>query len=196
MTKSMNKFAIPLLVSAALAISACADTTETDTTDDTVIADGMATDTAMETGTIVDVASDNANFSTLVSAVTAADLGDTLGGPGPYTIFAPTNDAFAKVDEATMTDLMKPENKEKLSSILAYHVVSGDMDAAALTKAITDAGGTYEITTVNGAKLTAMVDGGAVKLTDANGGVSTVTMTDVDGSNGTIHAIDTVLMPS
>lgn len=178
-------------------VSACAqeEAPEAETTDmamdDTEM---MATpDTA---GTVVEVAQADPQFSTLVSAVTAADLGTTLGGAGPYTVFAPTNAAFEKVDEATLTGLMEPASKEQLAGILTYHVVSGKTDAAALTKMITDNGGEATLTTVNGATLTARADGGTVTLTDAAGGTSTVTATDVPASNGVIHVIDTVLMPS
>ena len=176
---------------------ACAQeaTTNTETADmATTDMDSMATPEAA--GTIVEVAQSDPQFSTLVSAVTAAGLGETLSGPGPFTVFAPTNAAFEKVDSATLGSLMEPANKEKLAGILTYHVVSGNVNAAALTKMIADNGGTAELTTVNGEMLTAKADGGTVTLTDAAGNTSTVTATDVPATNGVIHAIDTVLMPS
>ena len=149
----------------------------------------------MAPGTVVEVAQGDETFSTLVSAVTAAGLGETLSGEGPYTVFAPTNDAFAKIPEATLTELTTNDT-ETLGTILTYHVVEGNVDAATLTQAIADAGeGGYTITTVNGGTLTATVVDGDVVLTDAAGGTSTVTATDVAASNGVIHVIDTVLMP-
>ncbi|MDZ4306361.1 fasciclin domain-containing protein [Allopontixanthobacter sp.] len=188
---------IPLMLAsaAALSLAACGqEPAETDTMpDQTAMADDM---TATETGTIVDVASGNPDFATLVTAVNAADLGATLSGPGPFTVFAPNDAAFAKLPAGTLDDLTKPENKQALADILTYHVVSGDVSAEALTKMISDNGGTAGLTTVNGATLTAKVDGTNVILTDAAGNTSTVTATDVDASNGVIHVIDTVVMPS
>ena len=146
-------------------------------------------------GTIVDVAVGNENFSTLVTAVTAAGLGETLSGDGPFTVFAPTNDAFAKVDADTLSALLTPEKKADLTALLTYHVVAGKLMAADVVKAIADGGGTATLTTVQGAPLKAMMDGENVVLEDAAGGKSTITMTDVDASNGVIHAIDTVVMP-
>ncbi len=191
----MRNISLMLASAAALSLAACAqEPAETDTmADETAMADDM---TAAETGTIVDVASSNPDFSTLVTAVNAADLGATLSGPGPFTVFAPNDAAFAKLPAGTLEDLTKPENKQALADILTYHVVSGDVNAEALTKMISDNGGTAELTTVNGAMLTAKVDGGNVVLTDAAGNMSTVTATDVDASNGVIHVIDTVVMPS
>ncbi|WP_226700060.1 fasciclin domain-containing protein [Qipengyuania gaetbuli] len=191
----MNKLTIALASAASLAIAACSDPVEeTAPAEDTAMADQMANDTAAA-GTIVEVAQGNPDFSTLVSAVTAANLGETLSGDGPYTVFAPTNDAFGKIPEATLTELTTNDT-ETLGSILTYHVVQGNVDAATLTKAIEDAGEAgYTITTVNGGTLTAKVVDGNVVLTDAAGGTSTVTATDVAASNGVIHVIDTVLMP-
>ncbi|QJB70374.1 fasciclin domain-containing protein [Parasphingorhabdus halotolerans] len=146
-------------------------------------------------GTIVDVAVGNENFSTLVTAVTAAGLGETLSGDGPFTVFAPTNDAFAKVDADTLSALLTPEKKDDLTALLTYHVVAGKLMAADVVKAIADGGGTATLTTVQGASLKAMMDGENVVLEDAAGGKSTIIMTDVDASNGVIHAIDTVVMP-
>ncbi|MXO52248.1 fasciclin domain-containing protein [Erythrobacter gaetbuli] len=191
----MKKLTIALASAASLAIAACSDPVEeTSPAEDTAMADQMANETAAA-GTIVEVAQGNPDFSTLVSAVTAANLGETLSGDGPYTVFAPTNDAFGKIPEATLTELTTNDT-ETLGSILTYHVVQGNVDAATLTKAIEDAGEAgYTITTVNGGTLTAKVVDGNVVLTDAAGGTSTVTATDVAASNGVIHVIDTVLMP-
>ena len=147
------------------------------------------------TGTIVEVAQGNPDFSTLVEAVTSADLAETLSS-GDYTVFAPTNAAFEKVPQATRDELMSEAGKEDLTNILTYHVIEGTTDAAALTQAIADAGDEgYTLTTVNGAELTAMMDGDNVVLRDAAGNTATVTDTDIAASNGTIHVIDTVLMP-
>lgn len=193
----MNKLSIVLASAASLAIAACAEETAEPTTEDTAaMNDQMANETA-EAGTIVEVAQDNPDFSTLVSAVTTAELGETLSGEGPYTVFAPTNAAFEAVDQATLEQLMSEEGREDLTNILTYHVVEGETMAQALTEAIEGAGEEgYELTTVNGATLTATMEGGNVVLTDAVGNTATVTATDVDASNGVIHVIDTVLMPS
>ena len=191
----MNKLTIALASAASLAIAACAEEpAETAAYEDTATADQMVNAEA-EAGTVVEVAQDDETFSTLVSAVTAAGLGETLSGDGPFTVFAPTNDAFAKIPEATLTELTTNDT-ETLGNILTYHVVEGNVDAATLTQAITDAGDAgYTITTVNGGTLTATVVDGNVVLTDAAGGTATVTATDVAASNGVIHVIDTVLMP-
>ncbi|WP_224483685.1 fasciclin domain-containing protein [Robertkochia aurantiaca] len=145
--------------------------------------------------TIVGVAAGNDNFSTLVTAVKAAGLVETLNSEGPFTVFAPTNDAFNKLPAGTLDDLVKPENKDKLTSILTYHVVSGEFMASDVLDAINSNNGKFTITTVQGDQLTASIENGNVILTDANGNSSTVIMTDVDASNGVIHAIDQVVMP-
>jgi uncharacterized surface protein with fasciclin (FAS1) repeats len=147
-------------------------------------------------GTIVDVAVGNNNFSTLVTAVQAAALVDTLKGKGPFTVFAPTNDAFGKLPAGTVETLVKPENKATLTKVLTYHVVAGKLKAKDVLAAIKKGNGTATLTTVQGGKLTAKLNGDKVELTDEKGGVSTVIMTDVKASNGIIHAIDTVVMPS
>ena len=193
----MNKFTIMLASAASLSIAACSNETAEPVADDTAaMNDQMANDTA-DAGTIVEVAQNNPDFSTLVSAVTSANLGETLSGAGPYTVFAPTNAAFEKVPQATRDQLMSEAGREDLAGILTYHVVQGETTAQALTQAIEGAGeGGYKLTTVNGAELTATMDGGNVVLTDAAGNSAIVTATDVDASNGVIHVIDTVLMPS
>ena len=192
----MNKLSIALASAAALALSACGDAADdAETVEETAMADQMANADTSET--IVDVAQANPDFSTLVSAVQSADLAATLSGPGPYTVFAPTNAAFEKVPQSTRDELMSPAGKADLSGILTYHVVEGDVSAATLTDAIANAGESgYTINTVGGGTLTAMMQGENVVLRDAAGSTATVVQTDVDASNGTIHAIDTVLMPS
>lgn len=185
--------------SAAAMLAACgtSDTETANQTDVPVVQDVTPTDTAdvMVETNIVEVAQGNPDFSTLVSALTEAGLAETLSGAGPFTVFAPNNAAFDKVGADQLQTLMKPENKAKLASILKYHVVSGKMTAADLTKAISDGGGKAELTTVEGGKLEASVDGSNVKLTDANGNTSTVILADLAAKNGVIHAIDTVVMP-
>ncbi|GEC78491.1 fasciclin domain-containing protein [Flavobacterium aquatile] len=164
-----------------------------------VIADSTAvtvdsTETVAST-TIVDVAVGNPNFTTLVAAVKAAGLAETLSGEGPFTVFAPTNAAFEKLPAGTVDGLLKPENLEKLKGLLTYHVVAGKFDAAAVTDAITKGNGKYTVTTVQGGKIDLSLKDGNVVLTDANGSTSTVAIADVAASNGVIHAIDTVVMP-
>jgi len=148
-----------------------------------------------QSGDVIDIAVGSSDHSTLVAAVKAADLVNTLKGKGPFTVFAPTNAAFAKLPAGTVDGLLKPENEATLSKILTYHVVAGNLDAAAVVAAIKAGSGKAVVTTVSGGKLTASLDGGKVKLTDEKGGVSYVTAADLKGSNGVIHVIDTVLMP-
>ena len=145
--------------------------------------------------TIVAIAASNENFTTLVAAVKAAELVETLNSKGPFTVFAPVNDAFAKLPEGTVASLLKAENKETLTSILTYHVVSGKFMATDVVKAINANNGEFKITTVQGGVLTASLSGANVTLTDTKGNKSTVVIADVDASNGVIHAIDTVVMP-
>ncbi|MEB3416860.1 fasciclin domain-containing protein [Alteriqipengyuania sp. WL0013] len=192
----MKKLTLALASAATLALAACGDPVEESTVEgDNVAADQAVNDNAEGPGTIVEVAQGDETFSTLVSAVTAAGLGETLSGEGPFTVFAPTNDAFAKIPEATLTELTTNDT-DTLGTILQYHVVEGNVDAATLTKAIQDAGEDgYTINTVGGGTLTATMDGSNVVLTDATGGTATVTATDVEASNGVVHVIDTVLMP-
>jgi len=145
--------------------------------------------------TIVDVAASNDNFTTLVAAVKAADLVSTLKSEGPFTVFAPTNEAFAKLPEGTVTGLLKPESKDALTGILTYHVVSGKFEAAAVIDAVTKNGGKFTVNTVQGGAITISLKEGKVMLTDEKGNTSTVVMADVGASNGVIHAIDSVVMP-
>lgn len=144
---------------------------------------------------VVDIAIGSKDHTTLVAAVKAADLVGTLKGEGPFTVFAPTNAAFDKLPKGTVEGLLKPGSKDALAGILTYHVVAGNVDATAVVAAIKAGKGKAVLTTVNGAKLTASLKGDKVILTDSKGGSSVVTATDLKGSNGVIHVIDTVLMP-
>jgi uncharacterized surface protein with fasciclin (FAS1) repeats len=146
--------------------------------------------------TIVENAIDSPIHKTLVAAVKAAGLVDTLNSPGPFTVFAPTDDAFAKLPAGTVETLVKPENKETLTKILTYHVVAGKISSKQLVGMIKKGGGKAELKTVQGEMLTATLSGSNVVLTDAKGGMSTVTIADVYQKNGVIHVIDTVLMPN
>ncbi|MFC4292143.1 fasciclin domain-containing protein [Sphingorhabdus arenilitoris] len=145
---------------------------------------------------IVGVAAGNENFETLVAAVKAAELVDTLSGEGPFTVFAPTDDAFGKLPDGTVGELVKPENKGTLTSILTYHVVAGKFGAKDVMKLLKANKGSASVDTVQGGKLTISSDShGALMLTDAQGNKSKIIMTDVAASNGVIHVIDTVVMP-
>ncbi len=149
----------------------------------------------LPTKDIIDNAVNSKDHTTLVAAVKAAGLVETLKGPGPFTVFAPTNAAFSALPAGTVDTLLKPENKAMLSGILTYHVVAGKVDAAALTKMIADGKGTASIKTVAGGTLTAKTAGGKVMITDEKGGSATVTIADVYQSNGVIHVVDKVLLP-
>jgi len=144
---------------------------------------------------IVGVAAGNENFSTLVTAVKTAGLVETLSSEGPFTVFAPTNDAFAKLPDGTVTSLLMPASKTDLTGILTYHVVAGKFEAAAVIDAIKANNGMFKVKTVQGSEIGLSLKDGKVMLTDANGGMATVVIADVAASNGVIHAIDTVVMP-
>jgi uncharacterized surface protein with fasciclin (FAS1) repeats len=144
---------------------------------------------------IVDNAVNSKDHATLVAAVKAAGLVETLKSDGPFTVFAPTNDAFNKLPEGTVGNLVKPENKATLTKILTYHVLSGKFLAADVVKAIKAGNGTAVFTTVSGGKLSAMMNGKNVVLKDENGGTATVTIADVNQKNGVIHVIDSVVLP-
>jgi uncharacterized surface protein with fasciclin (FAS1) repeats len=144
---------------------------------------------------IVENAVNSKDHTTLVAAVTAAGLVDTLKGAGPFTVFAPTNDAFAKLPAGTVDTLLKPENKDQLVKVLTCHVVGANALSDAIGKMIKDDGGMHAIKTLGGCMITAKADGGKITLTDENGGVSTVTIADVKQSNGVIHVVDTVILP-
>ncbi|MFM9424150.1 putative surface protein with fasciclin (FAS1) repeats [Variovorax sp. GrIS 2.14] len=144
---------------------------------------------------IVDNAVNSKDHTTLVAAVKAAGLVDTLKSPGPFTVFAPTNEAFAALPPGTVDTLLKPENKPTLTKVLTYHVVPGKMDAAALMSAITAGGGKATLKTASGGTLTATTSGGNVLITDAKGGTAMVTIANVYQSNGVIHVVNKVLIP-
>ena len=209
------KSSLPLAIASALALAACsapeAPAADTAPVIETA-AEPMPAEPAPEPatpanptvgGAAMDAAKDivsNAaaapNLSTLVAAVKAADLVATLQGAGPFTVFAPTDDAFAKLPAGAVDGLLKPEMKADLAAVLTYHVVSGNVDAATLLQQIEAGGGKTTLTTVQGATLTATPDGaGGITLTDAKGGTATVTTADVRQSNGIVHVIDGVLMP-
>ena len=147
------------------------------------------------TKNIVENAVNSKDHTTLVAAVKAAGLVETLQGPGPFTVFAPTNEAFAALPAGTVETLVKPENKETLTKILTYHVVAGKMTSADLAKAIKAGNGSASLKTVSGGTLTAMMKGKNIELKDEKGGISTVTIADVIQSNGVIHVVNKVLMP-
>ncbi len=144
---------------------------------------------------IIDNAVNSKDHTTLVAAVKAAGLVDTLKGAGPFTVFAPTNAAFDALPAGTVDTLLKPEMKADLTKVLTYHVVAGKVDAAALSELIAAGGGMATVTTVQGEALTAKAAGNGITLTDAKGNVANVTTADVYQSNGVIHVIDKVLMP-
>jgi uncharacterized surface protein with fasciclin (FAS1) repeats len=206
------------LLAACTALSACskpeADAPAADTaaasTDAmaTDTASAMAADAAMPTANpmvggapmyadkdIIDNAVNSKDHTTLVAAVKAAGLVDTLKGPGPFTVFAPTNAAFDALPAGTVDTLLKPEMKADLTKVLTYHVVPGALDAATLKSQIAAGGGTAKLTTVQGETLTASEQNGGIALTDSQGNVAMVTTADVMQSNGVIHVIDKVLMP-
>jgi len=198
----MKKLVLSMAVIASIAFTSCKDN-EKNTSEETMTEEEMAMETTdvsteatmPEQETIAEIAMGNEDFSTLVTAVKAAGLAETLNSEGPFTVFAPTNAAFDKLPEGTVSTLVEPANKEKLAGILKYHVVSGEYMAADVVKAINDNDGSFTIPTVQGGELTATLEGENVILTDAAGNKSTVIMTDVDASNGVIHAIDAVVMP-
>jgi uncharacterized surface protein with fasciclin (FAS1) repeats len=148
------------------------------------------------TKNIVENAVNSKDHTTLVAAVKAAGLVDTLEGPGPFTVFAPTNEAFEKLPAGTVDTLLKPENLDQLKKILTYHVVAGKLTSKDIAKQIKSGHGKAMLTTVQGGTLTAMMKDGKLVLTDEKGGTSTVTIANVIQSNGVIHVVDTVLMPN
>lgn len=196
-----------LLLGAAAAalVSACTTTAETgaDTSTAAASSAGMAETTVMVGGAemypsrnIVENAVNSADHTTLVAAVVAADLADTLSSPGPFTVFAPVNSAFAALPAGTVDTLLLPENKDMLTKILTAHVVAGDLKAADLIAQAAANGGAATLTTVSGDTLTFAVEGGAAVLTDEKGGKATVTIADVNQSNGVIHVVNSVLLPN
>ena len=149
-----------------------------------------------ESKNIVENAVNSADHTTLVAAVKEAGLVDTLSGKGPFTVFAPTNEAFAKLPAGTVETLLKPENKDQLTKILTCHVVAASAMSDAIEKMIADDGGEHPVKTVGGCTFTAMEKDGKIMLKDGQGNVATVTIADVKQSNGVIHVIDTVLLPA
>lgn len=179
-----------LAVSAILSVSAIAGTAA-------YAENPMVGGAAMsETKDIVDNAVNSADHTTLVAAVQAAGLVETLKGEGPFTVFAPVNAAFDALPAGTVDTLLEPENKDQLAAVLTYHVIAGKFAAADVVKAIQDGGGSFKAATVQGGELTFTLDGDNVKVTDATGGTATVTIADVMQSNGVIHVIDKVLLPA
>jgi uncharacterized surface protein with fasciclin (FAS1) repeats len=148
------------------------------------------------TKNIIQNAVNSDDHTTLVAAVKAAGLVDTLQGPGPFTVFAPTNEAFAKLPAGTVDTLLKPENKDMLTKILTYHVVAGRISASDLKKEIKAGNGEASLKTVSGGTLTATIQGTRIVLRDEKGDMSTVTISNVNQSNGVIHVVDTVLLPN
>jgi uncharacterized surface protein with fasciclin (FAS1) repeats len=153
------------------------------------------TSQAQSSKTIVENAIGSKDHTTLVAAVKAADLVDVLSSKGPFTVFAPTNEAFAKLPKGTVETLLKPENKAKLQAVLTYHVVAGNLDSKAVVEAIKKGNGSVTLTTLQGGKIVASLSGKNVILTDENGNKSTITAVDITSSNGVIHVIDTVVLP-
>ena len=195
--KTRNLFTVAMLFT-FLITSACADKSKNNNeneTEKTTIETTAEPVVEEQIPTIVGVAVANENFTTLVAAVKAAGLVETLSGKGPFTVFAPLNSAFDKLPEGTVAGLLKPESKDALTALLTYHVVAGEFKAADVLKAIEDNNGSFTITTVQGGVLTATLADGGVVLTDENGNASKVVLTDVAASNGVIHAIDSVVMP-
>ncbi|MFD1467862.1 fasciclin domain-containing protein [Hymenobacter caeli] len=191
MKKTLFSLAAAALLSAGISTAASAQATMTP---GTVMVGGAP---MYPTKNIIENAVNSKDHTTLVAAVKAAGLVETLQGPGPFTVFAPTNEAFNKLPAGTVETLVKPENKETLTKILTYHVVAGRMTAADLKKAIKAGKGKATLKTVSGGTLTAMMKGPkTIELKDEKGGTSTVTIADVIQSNGVIHVVDTVLMPN
>ncbi|WP_240310327.1 fasciclin domain-containing protein [Pseudosulfitobacter sp. DSM 107133] len=145
---------------------------------------------------IVENAVNSADHTTLVAAVKAAGLVDTLASPGPFTVFAPTNEAFAMLKAGTVETLLKPENKDLLTKILTCHVVAADAMSDAIAGMIADDGGAHDVPTVGGCTLSAKMSGDTITLTDERGRTANVTIADVKQSNGVIHVIDAVLLPA
>ena len=205
----MNIRTLLLGAAAAALTAACASTAETGASlsapaADAPAAEAPAVETTVMVGgaamypsrNIVENAVNSADHTTLVAAVTAAGLVDTLASPGPFTVFAPVNDAFAALPAGTVDTLLLPENKDALTKVLTAHVVAGDLKAADLIAQAAANGGTATLTTVSGDTLTFAVEGGAAVVTDESGGKATVTIADVNQSNGVIHVVDKVLLPN
>jgi uncharacterized surface protein with fasciclin (FAS1) repeats len=191
--RMVSKLATLALAATAMSLGGCMTMAEADATADVSYVGGAAMYPSM---TIVENAVNSPVHTTLVAAVKAAGLVDTLSGAGPFTVFAPTNDAFAKLPAGTVDNLLLPQNKAMLQSVLTYHVVPGRITAAELMAMIEAGGGQARLTTVEGDVLVAGMMGDMVMLTDTKGGMAHVTQANVMQSNGVIHVIDSVLMPS
>lgn len=196
---------IPAIALASLAIGGCMSMSDDAMANGSMSA-GANTSTQMENPmvggaamyankNIVENAVNSKDHTTLVAAVKAAGLVDTLMSPGPFTVFAPTNAAFDKLPAGTVDTLLKPENKGTLTAVLTYHVVAGTMTSTDIAAAIKAGGGSATLTTVQGGTLTGRMMGDKLVLTDAKGGKSTVTIANVMQSNGVIHVVDSVLLP-
>lgn len=194
---------VAALMACAMSLTACMTTDGEGMNDNDASMGAMSSGGSVKVGgaamfptrNIVENAVNSPIHTTLVAAVKAAGLVETLSGPGPFTVFAPTNDAFARLPAGMVQTALRPENKGMLTSVLTYHVVSGRMSAADLMAAIRAGGGSARLTTVNGGTLTARMNGNRIVLTDARGGSATVTQADVFQSNGVIHVTDSVSLP-
>jgi uncharacterized surface protein with fasciclin (FAS1) repeats len=198
----ISNIAAALMLAGAVSLSGCAMNDDVDSGMDGGMASASAGGRVMVGGAemfpnrnIVQNAVNSRDHTTLVAAVKAAGLVDTLSSAGPFTVFAPTNAAFSMLPAGTVDTLLKPENKAMLQSVLKYHVVSGKMTASDLVAAIRAGGGSARLTTVQGGTLTARMDGDAVILTDAKGGMARVVQANVMQSNGVIHVTDKVSIP-
>lgn len=187
-----NLVSAAALTLAALATPACATTTDQTASAGNTTVGGAA---MYANRNIVENAANSPIHTTLVAAVTAAGLAETLSGPGPFTVFAPTNDAFSRLPAGTVDTLLLPANRAQLTAVLTYHVVPGRVTAAQLIEQIRAGGGSARLTTVQGGTLTARLQGNSVVLTDARGGTARVTQADVMQSNGVIHVTDAVSLP-
>jgi len=185
-----------ILCLALVAFTACKNDTkqEEETETETSEMDSTQEETEETQATIATLAMETESLSTLVTALKAAELAAMFGEPGSYTVFAPTNDAFAALPEGTVESLLKPENKETLQNILKYHVVASEVMAADLLEQIKSNDNAFTFSTVSGAELTAMVEDGKVMLKDGAGNVAEVVKTDIDASNGVVHVINAVVM--
>ena len=186
----MKKTFLAMMAAAALALTTVAVPAHAQKTDPTVGGAPM-----YPNKTIVENAVNSPIHKTLVAAVKAAGLVDTLNGPGPFTVFAPTDDAFAKLPAGTVDTLTQPENKAKLTKILEYHVIAGKIDSKKLMKDIKKGHGTAKLKTLEGDDLTFTMANGGIQITDDKGGTAMITTANVYQSNGVIHVIDSVLMP-
>jgi uncharacterized surface protein with fasciclin (FAS1) repeats len=189
----MKKLSIVLFATTVLAANASlAQTPATTNTEKTVEVGGAA---MYPSKNIVANAVNSKDHTTLVAAVKAADLVETLQGTGPFTVFAPTNAAFGMLPDGTVNNLLKPENKNVLTSVLTYHVLAGKFNARDIARLIKEGEGSAVLTTVSGGKITASMEGKKLALADEKGNVGYVTIKDVNQSNGVIHVIDRVLLP-